>query len=399
MTDPTKNSYPSHCFMILMISPQFHPLVGGYERAAMRLSQALAAQGAKVTVVAEHRDKRWPREETIDGFNVRRLWCLFRPRVHMVTSLGSLCLFLMLHGRQYQVWHVHQYGLHAVLSIIMGRLLNRPVVMKLTSSGGQGLIQTSSALPLPKLCLAVLSRVDAVVTMTRETRQEAVAFGMPVPRINVIGNGIDTDLFHPVDLKQRSALRKKNNIQARGLVVWVGRLSPEKNPDGLLDAWRLALPRLPDGWRLVVVGDGPMYSTLQEFITEDGTSGFVQFVGRQNNVEEWLAMADIYVMTSHNEGLSNTMLEAMATGLPVVATRVSGTIENIEEPCAGIVVSCGDMAAVANSLVSLATDAGLREQQGRLGLDVIEKRFSLSHITANFLKLYQRLVVKGDKKA
>ncbi len=383
---------------ILMISPQFHPLVGGYERAAMRLSGALAAQGSKVTVITEHRDKRWPRKETIDGFHVRRLWCLYRPRIHIVTSLCSMCLFLMLHGRQYQVWHVHQYGLHAVFSIIMGKLFNRPVVMKLTSSGDQGLTQTTSTLPLPKLCLAVLSRVDAVVAMTRETRQEAVEFGLPVSRINMIGNGIDTDRFHPVDTKQQSALRKKHNIQARGLVIWIGRLSQEKNSDGLLKAWRLALPRLLDGWRLVVVGDGPMYSTLQEFITEGGTSGSVQFVGKQNNVEEWLAMADIYVMTSHNEGLSNTMLEAMATGLPVVTTRVSGTIENIEEPCAGIVVPCGDMAAIANSLVSLATNTGLREQQGRNGHYVIEKRFSLSHITARFLVLYQRLASRSDKK-
>lgn len=380
-----------------MISPQFHPLVGGYERSAMRLSGALTTQGNSVTVIADRRNRSWPKEETIDGFLVKRLWCLFRPRLHMLTSLFSLSLYLLLHGRQYQVWHVHQYGLHAVLSVTIGTILRRPVIMKLTSTGGQGLSQTSSTLPWPKFCLKVLSRVDGVVAMTRETHQEAINFGIPPSQIHLIGNGIDTKRFHPVDLKQRHSMRINNNLKAEGVVIWVGRLSPEKNPDGLLSAWRLALPRLPKGWHLVLVGDGPMHTTLQEIIIEDGISSTVKLVGKQSNVEEWLAMADIYVMTSHNEGLSNTMLEAMATGLPVVTTNVSGTLENIEETGAGIVVPCGDMNAIAAALVRLASDLSLREKQGRLGYDVIKKRFSLSHITASFLKLYQRLVSRGRK--
>ena len=384
-------------YKILMIAPQFHPLVGGYERAAMRLSCELSSRGHNVTVITERRDKQWPKREDFNGFNVRRLWCLFRPHWHMSTALFSFFIYLLFQGRQYQVWHVHQYGLHAVLAIATGKLLGRPVILKLTSSGKQGLEQASSNLPMSELSKNILMRVDKVVALTRETRKEAILFGIPSNRVILIGNGVEDNRFHPVESDKRTALRTRNHLSGQGLVVWVGRLSQEKNPDGLLEAWRIALPKLPNEWALIIVGDGPLLPTLKSTVDKYQLNQTVHLVGRQANVEEWLAMADIYVMTSHNEGLSNTMLEAMATGLPVVTTRVSGTEENIEEPEAGKVVACNDMEAVASALVGLASNPELRFRHGKQGRDVIDRKFSISRVAEQHLALYQKLINKSSK--
>lgn len=382
---------------ILMLSPQFRPLIGGYERAAERLSAALAARGHAVMVIAERRDNSWSAHEERDGVQIRRLWCLYRPRLHMMTSLMAFARFLLIQGRRFQIWHIHQYGLHAGLAVVLGMLLRRPVVLKLTSSGAQGIERAIDGLPMARLMKSLLRRVDAVVATTRETQVEAMAFGIPGSRVHVLGNGVDTQVFGPRSDTERVRVRAEFDIVASGVVVFVGRLSEAKNPDGLLRAWKLALPRLPEGWKLVLVGDGPMRTKLVRFASDQGLASSVLFVGQQDNVEAWLGAASIYVLTSHREGLSNATLEAMACGLPVVSTRVSGSVEILEETNAGLVVEIGQMDQLADALARLAADPALRKQMGSAGRTVIEKRYSIESIAARHEQLYCSLL--GTPKA
>ena len=372
---------------ILMISPQFRPMVGGYERAAERLSAELVRLGHEVTVIAERWDRSWPDREQQDGVMVRRLWCLYRPHLHQMTSLAAFALFLFTQGWRFDVWHIHQYGPHAVLAVVLGKLLHRPVVLKLTNSKGQGIEQVIADMPLAGLARAWLQKIDAVVATTQETRAEAEVFGIPADRVYVVGNGVDTQIFHPRSDNERLDLRRQLRVDADGIVVFVGRLSKEKNPDGLLRAWQLALPKLSAGWNLVLVGDGPMRSELEAFVDWERLRDTVLFTGLQTNVESWLGAADVYVLASHIEGLANTLLEAMASGLPVVSTRVSGVPETVEEAGAGLVVDVGQTDQLADALIRLANNSSLRCQMGRAGRTVILKTYSIDHVA----KLHERL--------
>lgn len=378
-----------------MLSPQYHPIVGGYERAAERLSAALAARGHGVTVVAERRDKAWPATETHDGVRVRRLWCAYRPRFHMLTVLASSALFLLTQGRRFDVWHVHQYGLHAALAVALGKVLRRPVVLKLTSSAGQGLARATATSRFASITAALLKRVTAVVAPTRETASEAQSFGIPSERIHQLGNGVDTEKFHPHEERERSELKQKLGIGPRRAVIYVGRLSPEKNPDGLLQAWIKARPFLPAEWKLVLVGDGPMLGALESIVRAQALEDNVLIAGQQRNIEQWIGSAEIYVISSRNEGLSNTLLEAMAGGLPVVATRVSGVTELVEETGAGLVAEVGDMDGLSHALVRLAGDASLRQRMGAEARRVIEQRYSIKSVAERHEALYQHLLAEG----
>lgn len=382
---------------ILMVSPQFRPIVGGYERAAERLSAELVRLGHEVTVIAERRDHSWPAREQQDGVMIRRLWCLYRPHFHQVTSLATFSLFLVIQGWRFHVWHIHQYGSHAVLLVMLGKLLHRPVVLKLTSSKNQGILQVSADMPLAGPARAWIQEIDAVVATTRETRAEAQAFGIQDDRVYVLGNGVDTQIFHPRSDNERLGLRRQMRVDADGIVVFVGRLSKEKNPDGLLRAWQLALPNLSAGWNLVLVGDGPMRCELEALVDEERIRDTVLFTGMQSNVEYWLGAADVYVLASHREGLSNTLLEAMASGLPVVSTRVSGAHETVEEVGAGLVVDVGQMDQLADALIRLANDSSLRSQMGRAGRTVILKTYSINHVAVLHEHLYDKLLAEKSK--
>jgi glycosyltransferase involved in cell wall biosynthesis len=310
----------------------------------------------------------------------------------MVTSLAAFAWFLLTQGRRYQVWHIHQYGLHAVLAVALSKLLCRPTVLKLTSSGSHGLQATLESAPLARLAKTLLRRVSGVVATSRETQVEAVAFGIPISRVHVLGNGVDIGRFQPRNDVDRVRLHSEVGVAAAGMVLFVGRLSEAKNPDGLLRAWQTALPRLPAGWHLILVGDGSMRAGLAAFVDAEGLASSVTLVGYQANIEAWMAAADIYVLASHREGLSNSLLEAMASGLPVVSTRVSATVEILEETGAGLVVEIGQMDLLAGALVRMARDLPLREQMGCLGRQVIEKEYSIDAVAARHERLYLHLI-------
>ena len=163
---------------VLMICPQFHPLVGGYERAAERLSAELVRSDCEVTVVTDGRDPRWPSREVMEGYEIRRLYTRFRRGWHIPTSLLSHVLWLLCHGRRFDVWHVHQYGLHATMAVLIGRLLQRPVILKLTSTVHQGLQSTLTQVRFARLQRWAHCRVDACLAVSDEAAIEASAFGI-----------------------------------------------------------------------------------------------------------------------------------------------------------------------------------------------------------------------------
>ncbi len=377
---------------VLMISPQFRPIIGGYERAAERLSSTLVTLGDHVTVISERREKSWPANELINGIVVRRLPCIFRPHLHILSSLIAFGWFLLWQGRRFDVWHIHQYGQHAVLVVLLGKMLGRPVVLKLTSSAGEGIGNLKKrAIFVPDLT-ATLRRVDACVATSRETCDEALAFGIPAEHVHILGNGIDAVVFHPVNQARRMAERAALGVEASGVVLFVGRLSSEKNPDGLLSAWQSALPQLSQGWKLVLVGEGPMSAALNRYVEAKGLDGSVLFAGYHNHIERWMKASDILVLPSHWEGLSNTMLEAMASGLPVISTKVSGSIEALRETGAGMLVDVGSMGQLAEAMVFLARNSHLRTQMGEAGRKTVDARYSIEKIAASYHRLYRRLV-------
>lgn len=375
---------------VLMISPQFRPLVGGYERAAERLSLALVERGHEVTVMAEHRDRRWPREEKVGGVAVRRWWCLYAPRRHMSSSLIGLAWALLLRGRRFDVWHVHQYGPQAALVVLLSRILARPVVLKLTSSSSEGISHALAAGPLPRLVAALHKKVDAIVALSHQTVTEAQEFGISRNRIYLLGNGVDTTRFRPRSSEERHQLKLELGLGLGRVVVAVG-LTAAKNIPGLLVAWREATKGLSDSWQLVVIGDGPARPEYERLAEQYLIGARVKFVGHQDNIDEWLGASDIYASTSRREGLSNTLLEAMATGLPVIATRVSGVSDLIESPAAGIAVDIDNMDDVADRILALAVNPGLQKKLGERARAVVVDGYSINSVAAAHERLYMKV--------
>lgn len=384
---------------VLMIAPQFRPLVGGYEHAAERLSAALVEAGLRIVVITERRDPVWPSTEQLDGYEVRRLFCWYRPKLHTVTSLASFAFFLLRYGREFDVWHVHQYGFHAALAVTLGKAMNRPVVLKLTNSGPMGIAATLGSGPVGKILGVVHRRVTACVAVTEETRVEAVGFGIPAERIYLIPNGVDGRQFRPASPDERGTARRALAMDCKMLVLFVGRLSPEKNLPGLLDAWAALDASVREGALLALVGDGPDASRLRARVQASKVAGSIHLAGHRSDVATWYRAADFYVISSINEGLSNTMIEALASGLPVISTRVSGSSVLAGPPTAGLLVDVGDAQGLADAMKGLMSEESTRIRLGANARLTFEASFSLKALAARTILLYEGLRDRNERRA
>lgn len=205
-------------------------------------------------------------------------------------------------------------------------------------------------------------------------------------RITTIWNGIDIERF------------EYRGPQLAPRLIAVGRLSPEKDFATLLRAVRLAADRVPE-LSLQLVGDGAERPALQRLADELQIAGRVEFLGERNDVPRLLGTAGCYVSSSRTEGISLTLLEAMAVGLPVIATRVGGNAEVIQDGTSGRLVDAESPDQLAEAIVSLCGEMDLWPAMGRLGRERVERCFSIEPMVRAYERLYRDLVPSRSERS
>jgi sugar transferase (PEP-CTERM/EpsH1 system associated) len=214
--------------------------------------------------------------------------------------------------------------------------------------------------------------------------------GVEPGRIRQLYSGVDTERFSP-----RSATAGQSPGGDEVVVGTVGRLDPVKNQASLIDAVA-RLRTTYRGVRLVIVGDGPLHATLESRAAAAGVADIVSFAGARSDTPDLLRSFDVFVLPSINEGISNTILEAMATGLPVVAGRVGGNAELVVEGVTGALYSPDKGPATLDAVIAtyLANPA-LRLRHGEAGRQRVVQNFSLDAMIARYAALYDELLAEA----
>jgi len=237
-------------------------------------------------------------------------------------------------------------------------------------------------------------KLDCAIAVSEAVRRELIDdVGIPARKVVLIHNGID---LTPVPLGDLTARRETLRLSSEEIVlVAVGRLAEIKNYNMLLEAFARAVKELPV-LRLVMVGDGPERAKLEATAMHLGLSDRVHFLGARDDVREWLALSHVFVLPSLYEGISIALLEAMAAGLPAVATQVGGNPEVVTDQQNGILVESGDVEGFARALVVLARDEALRERMGRAARKRIEMKFDLNRSVRQYEEIYLRSAMRTD---
>lgn len=231
--------------------------------------------------------------------------------------------------------------------------------------------------------------VSQFVTVSRDLARWLVEdVGVPARKVRTIYNGVDTVRFKPGD---REAARAALGIPSGwGVVGTVGRLDPVKDQAGLIRAFAALAPRRP--CMLVIVGDGPLRSELEDLRRQLGLEDRVRILGDRQDIPQILQALDCFVLPSIGEGISNAVLEAMATALPVVATRVGGNVELVEHDATGLLIEVRQPAALVRALDCYLGDPAIARKHGTAARERAEREFGLTRMLTGYEDLYRSYV-------
>jgi glycosyltransferase involved in cell wall biosynthesis len=377
---------------VLFVIAEFRPKRAGAELQAERLALALAEEGIAVEILT-YQMKGTPRSERIGNVQVTRLPAFGPERFWLQGLVPSVFQAVLARRNSFDVLHAHQ-ALHPSFgAVAAAALLGKPSVVKVGNSGPRfdlDLLAHSTPRPLSRWMARRMARqARCFVSLNEDIRESLLGYGVPSERIRAIPNGV------PVPAAQTETLRAEARVSLglpnRGdVLISVGNLHPKKNHALLIDA----LGRLASaGTRptLLILGDGPSKSSLEHQAAELRVSDQVRFLGSRDDVWSCLYAADVFVLTSLHEGISNALLEAMAIGLAVVVTDVPGNHTVVDDGQNGLLVGNGDAQQLAEGIKSLLAEKERARALGAAARRTILDEYDIRLVAARYRELYHSL--------
>ncbi len=380
---------------LVLVTRRFWPLLGGAERMMANLAEELCGRGVAVTLLTARWERHWPAEFAYRGVPVirlpqprQRLWGTWRYMRALRSWLGQ-------HRGEYDLVYVSMLKHDAYATIgAIGR--EAPVVLRAEGGGPTGDCawqrQSAYGWPIRRRC----ARAAAFVAPSRAIEEELLAAGYPQERVHAIPNGVAIPA--PADAERKAAARAAlagANVamqvpEGTQVAVYTGRLHEAKGLIDLIDAWTTVVARRPHA-RLWIVGEGPMERDLARLITARRLLSQVTLAGVFDSVDEVLAAADVFVLPSWEEGMSLALLEAMAAGLPVVATDIPGNRQLVSDGQEALLVPPRAPVALAAAIERVLADAPRAERLGEAARARVEGSYSLRAMADAHLALFERL--------
>ncbi len=380
-----------------MVTGAYFPETSGAGLQCRALIQAFGGR-VKAEVLTTAVDPSAPAEDVIDGVPVHRVLVSARSRAARVLALPRLVLTALRAFRHADIVHLHGFSGKSPILITLARLLRRPLVIKLTSVGHD------DAVSMKKRggWFRSYSSADRFVGVSPRFMELHAEAGLAADRLTVIPNGVDLGRFRPSSPAERSAIRQQLGLPVDGFVLlFVGFFSREKHPEVAFGAWTDTFAHAPES-TLVLVGRtrSPYYeidSGLAESIRREadriGCRDRLVMVEYTDAIERYYRAADILILPSSREGMPNVVLEAMASGVPCVVSRLPGVTDAmIADGRDGILVEPADRASCAAALTVLLTDHERRRVLGAEARRTIESRFSLARTADAYIRVYRELL-------
>jgi glycosyltransferase involved in cell wall biosynthesis len=347
------------------------PQVGGSETLAFNLARAWKAAGVPVRICCLW-EKHGPLVAQFEAAGI----------AYDMLDIGHKPLYQRWWGVARYFWRIRPRAVHAHH---FGVLLT--VLPAALAAGCGNVVYTEhssyllSRRPWSRRAVPILARFVRKVTCVSSTLVEFFKrdLGVPAHKLVAVYNGVDTERFSPAPRNARQAERLS--------IGAVGRLVEEKDYDNLLRALALLRDR-GLAFDARIVGEGPLYGRLHTLSQSLGLDGRVTFCGRRSDVPQLLREFDVYVLSSRHEGMPLAVLEAMATGLPIVSTAAGAVTEVITDGRNGLVVPTGDSAALADALARVAAEPALAASLAEAALADVRRLYSIQGTMARYSNLF-----------
>lgn len=377
---------------VLVINYEFPPVGGGGGNVSASIARHLADLGVEVHILTAHYGTL-PRREQKDGYHLYRSWSIRRHRhrcslleMHSFLLGAFLPSLHLVRRLRPQILHVHFAVPAGPLAYTIKELMGLPYVITLHGGDIPGWAPEVNALHrvLAPITRRIWREAAAVVAVSQGLKELAQRQYPSVP-IRVIPNGVDLYYYQP---------RGRDSRVEEGVrLLFTGRLVEQKGLEFLLESLAMVRKRSSTPFHLQVLGDGPLRERMQQRMESLELGGSVSFEGwvSQERVLQVLRGGDVFVLPSLTEGMPLGILQAMACGLPIVATQVPGSEELVRSGENGFLVPPGETEALADSLLFLMRDSSLREDMGRRSL-MIAGEHDWASIARRYLELFEGII-------
>jgi len=314
------------------------------------------------------------------------------PQIRLIGTLYYyllLSIYLFFHQFEYQIIQVFFLKHSAFVSAIIGKFLKKRIICRLAGAGEYGDISAIKKIPFYPFFLKIFKNIDAFIVLSKKIEEELINCNFSKDKIYFIPNGVDIEKFKmPEDKK---ALKEKYGFANKKIITFVGRLSDEKGLEFLMEAFKNLNIQ---GKYLLILGEGHLKEKLINYTQNPGISEKVSFLGFCEDVSDYLKISDLFVLPSISEGMSNALLEAMASGLPVVATKVSGNVDLIEDSINGFLVDPANSQQLTIAMERILKDERLVQKMGEANRKKIEKYYSMEKVVSSYIAIYEELISK-----
>jgi glycosyltransferase involved in cell wall biosynthesis len=368
----------------------FHPFASGAERQALAQGLELVRRGHLVRVITRSVPGYPIEDEEHQGLFIHR-WVRTSNRgpLFALSFVRSAVRALRLLRGQLDVIHTHQGLWEAVATGLASPWRwGIPTLVQPASSGPYGEADELRRTRGSEVLRRIILRNTAFAAISAEIERQWLELGVPPSRMVRTASGVDTDHFHP------GPSGVETELLPRPRVIFTGRLHPQKNLPLLLKSWTEVARRTKAN--LILVGPGGDREALRSLASRLGLAERVQFVGTVADTADHLRAADLFALPSLAEGMSNSLLEAMATGLPCVVSGIGGNTDLISDGQTGRLVANSSPEAWSDTLVELLEHPCAAHQLGASARLLIEEQFSLRAVVDRYLDIYRQLI-KGRK--
>jgi glycosyltransferase involved in cell wall biosynthesis len=364
----------------------FHPFASGAERQALAQGRELARRGITVHVITRSVDGYPIDDEEYQGVQIHR-WVRTSSRGPLFAVsfvVGVIRSLRRLRG-ELDVIHTHQ-GLWEAVATGLGRtwLPDTPTLVQPASSGPYGEADELQRTRGKGLLRKIILRNSAFAAISAEIERQWTGLGVPPDRMIRMCSGVDAEHFHP------GPSQVESQLPPRPRVLFTGRLHPQKNLPLLLEAWT-EVARQSDA-NLILLGPGRERQALIHLAGQLGIADRVLFAGAVPDAAEHLRAADIFVLPSVAEGMSNSLLEAMATGLPCVVSGIGGNADLVTDGQTGRLIAGTSPKSWSSTLIELLENPVAASRLGARARKRIEREFDLRVVVDRYAELYRRLI-------
>ncbi len=373
-----------------MLVDYFSPLpTDGAERQAERLSTYLVSKNVSSSVLTR-RVGSLARFELRDGFTVHRIMQFGPGKIKSLSFTIFAIISLLRLRNSYDILHAHLAFSPAIAAAIVGKLLHKVTIVKFGNSDSFGDIQRSQKTLRGRFRLAVLRRwVNVCIALDSEMEKEMLVAGFSRDRVVRMNNGIDTSRFKPCS--DKLSAKKVLGLGEKTFVLYVGRLTPQKALHLLLKALQDATASCKD-LHLLLIGIGEEREALISLTKDYGIQHCVTFIDYVSDVQPYLDAGDIFVLPSLAEGISNSLLEAMSSGLACISTSVGGSSEVLGDGQFGMLVSPRNVEELTKALVYFGQSAGERIRFGVLARQRVLEKYDFQVVGQQYFDLYTSLL-------